>query len=100
MSVQAERLTLWHYQPYKQKWRPASYGWGALSAREKMIAVMIASGMTRGEIMKELKISSHTASCYRERVKAKLLVKDSVTLTHFLLSRGLIQNQFASEPNG
>ena len=61
-----------------------------LSDREYEVLVMVASGKSMQEIAGALSISVKTARTYRDRILAKLQVKNVVELTHYALQQRLI----------
>jgi two-component system, NarL family, invasion response regulator UvrY len=63
----------------------------ALSDREYQVMRMIAGGKTVTEIAEELALSVKTVSSYRTRLLAKLQLKNNAELTHYVLSRNLIE---------
>ncbi len=64
-----------------------------LSDREYEVLVLVASGKSMQEIAGELSISVKTARTYRDRILAKMQVKNVVELTHYALFNGLIEGR-------
>lgn len=90
-----------HYSPHSNTWRqPLKNGLDGLSKRELEIAKRYATGMLSKDIAAEFGISKKTVSTHRGRIKRKLGIADNVTMTHFLLARGVVRNLYADEPNG
>jgi two-component system, NarL family, invasion response regulator UvrY len=63
----------------------------ALSDREYQVMCMIARGKTATEIAEELALSVKTVSSYRTRLLAKLHLKNNAELTHYVLTRNLLE---------
>jgi two-component system, NarL family, invasion response regulator UvrY len=61
-----------------------------LSDREYEVLIMVASGKSMDEVAAELSISAKTARTYRDRLLAKMKLKNVVELTHYALQNGLI----------
>jgi DNA-binding CsgD family transcriptional regulator len=59
----------------------AGTGWDALTPSEREVAVLIAAGMTNGQVATRLRISPHTVDGRLRRVFAKLGVNTRVELT-------------------
>ena len=62
-----------------------------LSDREYQVMGMIAKGKTATEIAEELALSVKTISTYRARILEKLNLKNNAELTHYVLSRNLLE---------
>jgi DNA-binding NarL/FixJ family response regulator len=62
-----------------------------LSDREYQVMSMLAKGKTATEIADELALSIKTVSTYRTRILEKLNLKNNAELTHYVLSRNLIE---------
>jgi DNA-binding NarL/FixJ family response regulator len=62
-----------------------------LSDREYQVMGMIARGKTATEIAEELSLSVKTISTYRARILEKLNLKNNAELTHYVLSRNLLE---------
>jgi len=61
-----------------------------LSDREYRVMCLIASGKTVTEIARELSLSVKTISTYRRRVLDKMKMKNNAELTHYTMSRRLV----------
>lgn len=61
-----------------------------LSDREHQVMRLIASGKTASEIARELSLSVKTISTYRSRILKKMGMASNAELTHFAISRKLI----------
>lgn len=61
-----------------------------LSDREFLILRMIASGKQVSQIARELSLSVATVSTYRTRLLEKMDLKNNAELTHYALSKGLV----------
>ena len=61
-----------------------------LSDREYRVMCLIASGKTATEIARELSLSVKTISTYRHRILDKMKMKNSAELTHYTMSRRLV----------
>jgi len=59
----------------KVKSLASQYGYTELSLRETQTAIMLASGMRNKDIAVALKISAHTVSCHKMRMKRKMNIK-------------------------
>jgi DNA-binding CsgD family transcriptional regulator len=59
----------------------AGTGWDALTPSEREVHVLIAAGMTNGQVATRLRISPHTVDGRLRRVFAKLGVNTRVELT-------------------
>jgi DNA-binding NarL/FixJ family response regulator len=62
-----------------------------LSDREYQVMCMIAQGKTATRIAEELSLSVKTISTYRTRILEKLHLENNAELTHYVLSRNLIE---------
>ncbi len=67
-----------------------------LSDREYEVLVMVASGKSMQEIAAALSISVKTARTYRDRILAKMQIKNVVELTHYALLNKLIESRNSS----
>ena len=63
----------------------------ALSNREFQVLRMIASGMTVGEVGKELDLSVKTVSTYRSRILEKMVMRTNAELTHYAIQNRLVE---------
>jgi len=61
-----------------------------LSDREYRVMCLIASGKTATEIARELSLSVKTISTYRHRILDKMKMKNNAELTHYTMSRRLV----------
>lgn len=61
-----------------------------LSDREYRVMCLIASGKTVTEIARELSLSVKTISTYRRRILDKMNMKNNAELTHYTMSRRLV----------
>jgi len=61
-----------------------------LTAREKEVLVLIAQGLTNGEISDKLTISVKTVDRHRENMMRKLNVHNRIDLVKYALKKGLI----------
>ena len=61
-----------------------------LSDREYRVMCLIASGKTVTEIARELSLSIKTISTYRHRILDKMKMKNNAELTHYTMSRRLV----------
>ena len=61
-----------------------------LSDREYRVMCLIASGKTVTEIARELSLSVKTISTYRRRILDKMKMKNNAELTHYAMSRRLV----------
>jgi DNA-binding NarL/FixJ family response regulator len=61
-----------------------------LSDREYRVMCLIASGKTVTEIARELSLSVKTISTYRRRILDKMKMKNNAELTHYTISRRLV----------
>ena len=61
-----------------------------LSDREYRVMCLIASGKTVMEIARELSLSVKTISTYRRRILDKMKMKNNAVLTHYAISRRLV----------
>ncbi len=61
-----------------------------LTDREYQVLRMIASGQTVSSIAGELSLSAKTVSTHRSRILAKMHMKNSAELTHYAVSKGLV----------
>ncbi len=61
-----------------------------LSDREYRVMCLIASGKTVTEIARELSLSVKTISTYRRRILNKMKMKNNAELTHYAVSRRLV----------
>lgn len=61
-----------------------------LTDREYQVLRMIASGQTVSSIAGELSLSAKTISTHRSRILAKMHMKNSAELTHYAVSKGLV----------
>ena len=64
---------------------------GALSARERQIAVLVAQGFSSTEIGRSLHLSPKTVDTYRSRLMAKLGTPDLPALVRYAMTHGLIE---------
>lgn len=62
-----------------------------LSEREKEVVVLIANGLTSGEIAEKLFISTHTVDTHRKNILSKLNVKNATGIMRFALQTGIIK---------
>jgi len=62
-----------------------------LSDREYLVLRLIASGKSVSTIADELALSVKTISTYRARILEKMGMKNNAELTHYAISRGLIE---------
>ena len=62
----------------------------SLSDREFQVLTMIASGKTATEIAEELSLSVKTVSTYRTRILEKMRMHTSAELTHYAISKKLV----------
>lgn len=62
----------------------------ALTDREYQVLRMIASGKTVSAIADELSLSAKTISTHRSRILAKMHMKNSAELTHYAITKGLV----------
>lgn len=62
----------------------------ALTSREQEVLVLIAEGLTNGEIAEKLVISSKTVDRHRENIMSKLNLHSRVDLVKYALRMGLI----------
>jgi two-component system, NarL family, invasion response regulator UvrY len=62
----------------------------ALSEREYQVMVMLAGGMTSGEISDKLNLSIKTVSTYRSRLLQKMNLKNNAQLTYYAVKNNLI----------
>lgn len=101
MSALAVLQPKWRCTPTRTnaQWQLISYG-KPLSRRQVTVALMIAGGLTRFQIAKELGIATKTVGTHRERAMERLRVDSDVMLAYLLEARGKIQNPFSGEPNG
>jgi DNA-binding NarL/FixJ family response regulator len=60
-----------------------------LSNREHRVLLMMGSGMTPGQIARELRLSVKTVSTYRARILEKLGLNTNAQLIHYALTHGL-----------
>lgn len=63
---------------------------GTLSDREFQTMIMIASGMTVGEIAEKLCLSVKTISVYRARLLEKMHMSNNAEITHYAIKNHLI----------
>ena len=61
-----------------------------LTDREYQVMRMIASGKTVSAIAEELSLSAKTISTHRSRILAKMHMKNSAELTHYAVTKGLV----------
>ena len=61
-----------------------------LTDREYQVMRMIASGKTVSAIAGELSLSAKTISTHRSRILAKMHMKNSAELTHYAVTKGLV----------
>lgn len=71
-----------------------------LTDREQQVLILVAKALPYKIIASELSISIKTVEKHKQSLMNKLNIHDGITLTHFALNRGLVQNMFANEPNG
>lgn len=64
--------------------------WPELSERERLVAVHLTAGATRGEIAKTLGISEKTADTHRHQVLKKLKIRNAVELCVLAHRRGYL----------
>ena len=64
----------------------------ALTNREYQVLRMIASGQTVSSIAGVLSLSAKTISTHRSRILAKMHMKNSAELTHYAVSKGLVED--------
>lgn len=69
-----------------------------LTARELEVAKLVASGKVAKEVSEITGVSIHTEENDRKNIYKKLRVQGAVQLAHFMLSRDLIQNIYATQP--
>lgn len=69
----------------------AEYPHETLSAREKQLIVMMASGKTMTEIANELCLCIKTVSAYRARILEKLKLRTSGEITAYAIKNNLIK---------
>ena len=62
----------------------------SLSDREYQVMIMIASGKTPSEIAEEMCLSIKTISTYRERILAKMKMKNNAELTYYAVKHNLV----------
>ena len=62
----------------------------ALSDREYQVMLMLASGKAVGEIARELFLSAKSISTYRQRILAKMKLKNNAELTYYAIQNRLI----------
>ncbi|QMV42235.1 response regulator transcription factor [Cohnella cholangitidis] len=61
-----------------------------LSARERQVAMQVATGLTNGDIAKQLYISVRTVTTHLERIFLKLNVTSRAALTRYVVEKGLL----------
>jgi DNA-binding NarL/FixJ family response regulator len=66
-----------------------------LSDREFQVLCMIAAGKTVQEVSHELSLSVKTVRTYRERIMAKMNLKNDVELAHYAITHDLIRSRDA-----
>lgn len=62
----------------------------SLSDREFQTLLMIASGLTVGDIAEKLSLSVKTVSMYRTRLLEKMQLRHNAELTHYAIKNGLL----------
>ena len=62
----------------------------SLSDREYQVMLMIASGKTLSQIAEEMCLSIKTISTYRERILAKMKMKNNAELTYYAVKHNLV----------
>jgi DNA-binding NarL/FixJ family response regulator len=62
----------------------------SLTNREYQIMLLLASGMTVGEVAARLRRSVKTVSSHRERLLRKMGMKTNAQLTHYAMANGLV----------
>jgi len=73
-----------------------------LSERENEIIVLIAEGLTNGQIAENLFLSNHTINTHRKNIMAKLGVRNTAGIVMFAVKTNLVSPNkflFASETN-
>jgi two-component system, NarL family, invasion response regulator UvrY len=61
-----------------------------LSEREYQVMMMLASGLTSGEISQQLNLSIKTVSTYRSRLLQKMKLKNNAQITYYAVKHKLI----------
>jgi two-component system response regulator NreC len=62
----------------------------SLTAREREVLVLIAEGLTNGEIAPQLEISVKTVDRHRENIMRKLNMHSRIDLVKYAIKKGLI----------
>ena len=68
----------------------------ALSEREYQVMLMLAGGMTSGEISEKLNLSIKTVSTYRSRLLQKMNLKNNSQLTYYAVKNNLLSSSWLS----
>lgn len=61
-----------------------------ISEREKEVLVLLAGGLTDGQIAEKLFLSVHTVNSHRKRILAKFHAKNSAELVRICMEKGII----------
>jgi non-specific serine/threonine protein kinase len=72
---------------------------GPLSRREREVAKLVAAGMTNRQIGERLFIAERSAEGHVERIRNKLGVRSRTEVAIWVVERGLMTDQVASEPD-
>lgn len=100
MSASSLLRPKFEYSPFTDKWRPVKQGASSLSRREHEVVCLMALAHSTDQIAQILNVKPSTIRRHRQRAFEKLEIFNPVTLTHFVLSRGMIKNLYSAEPNG